>query len=128
MPLSNGLRASFPHLIKQLANDGARVAESELALARSEIGDVVRSYILGIALGAAGIAVMTVAVAILAHATAIALAPYMASAAYAYFSVGLILAVITFGLLFAAKRSIMKKHEPVGLIFKWFADAPKTPH
>ncbi len=126
MPLSNGLRPSFPQLIKQLANDGARVAESELALARSEIGDVVRSYIYGIALGVAGIAVMTVAVAILAHAAAMALTPYLANAAYAYLSVGLILALITFGLLFAAKRSILKKHEPVGLIFKWFSDASKA--
>ncbi len=127
MPLSSGLRPSFPQLIKQLADDGARVAESELALARSEIGDVIRSYILGIALGAAGIAVMTVAVAILAHAAAIALTSFVASAAYAYLSVGLILAAITFGLLYAAKRSILKKHEPVGLIFKWFSDAPKPP-
>jgi uncharacterized membrane protein len=115
-------RKSLSQLLKQLAGDGARVAEAELAQARSEFGDVIRGLVIGIAIGAAGIAVMMVAVTILAQSAAIAIAPYVSNPAYAYLSVGLVLIVITISLFVLAYCCLMKKRKPVGLIFRWFAD------
>jgi hypothetical protein len=119
-------RKSLSQLLKQLAGDGVRVAEAELAQARSELGDVVRGLVIGIATGAAGIAVMMVAITILAQSAAIALTPYVSTPAYAYLCVGLILAVMTISLIIVAYRCLMKKRKPVGLIFRWFADLTKS--
>lgn len=115
-------RKSLSQLLRQLAGDSARVAEAELAQARSEVSDVVRGYIIVLVLGAAGFAMMIVTVAMLAHGAALALAPYLQSVAFAYVGVGLVLAGITVILMFATYRFLVKKHKPVGLIFKWFAD------
>jgi hypothetical protein len=121
-------RKSLSQLLKQLAGDGVRVAEAELAQARSELGDVVRGLVIGIATGAAGIAVMMVAVTLFAQSAAIALTPYVSNPAYAYLSVGLILTFITISLFVLAYRCLMKKRKPVGLIFKWFADVARAPN
>lgn len=126
MPHSSGLRNSFPQLIKQLASDGARVAESELALARAEIGGVLRDYMLGMAIAAASLAALIVATGLLAHSAALALMPYVGSAALAYLSAGLILTLISFALSIVAKRAIFRKRTPVSLICKWFSDVTKT--
>jgi Putative Actinobacterial Holin-X, holin superfamily III len=120
-------RKSLSQLLRQLAGDGARVAEAELAQARSELGDVIRNYIISLVLGAAGLGMMIVAVMMLSHATALALAPYLQSEVYAYLSVGLVLAVITIILIVAAYNFLVRKLKPVGLIFKWFADATEVP-
>jgi hypothetical protein len=119
-------RKRLSQLLRQLAGDGARVAEAELALAYSELSAVIRGFIVGVALGAAAICVMLVAVMILAQSAAIGLTPYMATEAYAYLTVGLVLVAITCGLVFAAYRFFKKKHKPLGLIFKWFADVANS--
>jgi Putative Actinobacterial Holin-X, holin superfamily III len=119
-------RKSLSNLLRQLAGDGVRVAEAELAQARSELGDVIRRQLIGIAMGVSGIAVMMVTITILAQSAAIALTPYVSSPAYAYLNVGLILAVMTISLFILAYRCLMKKRKPVGLIFKWFADVTKS--
>ena len=124
-------RISRPHkslsqLLKQLAGDGVRVAEAELAQARSELGNVVRGLVIGIVMGAAGLAVMMVAVTLFAQSAALALTPYVSNPALAYLWVGLLLAVVTISLFVMAYRCLMKKRKPVGLIFKWFADVTKS--
>lgn len=119
-------RKSLSQLLGQLAGDGVRAAEGELALARSELGEVVRRLLMGIVFGATAVGVLIVTVGILAHGAALALTPYMANAAYAYLSVGLTLAAIAIILFTIANRYLTKRLKPVGLIFKWFADISKT--
>lgn len=120
-------RKSLSQLLRQLAGDGARVAEAELAQARTELGELVRGLLLGFFIGASAVAVLIVTVGMLAHGAALALTPYMPSVVYAYFSVGLVLAIMTAILILIAYRCLVKKREPVGLIFKWFADVANAP-
>lgn len=116
-------RTTLPQLVKQLAGDGVRVAEAELALSRAELAAIIRSYVKGIVTGAVAIAVLIVALIVLAQGAAIALAPYLASATSAYFCVGAGLAVVTIGLALISIHMLKKKHEPIGLIFKWLSGA-----
>ena len=116
-------RTTLPQLFKQLAGDGVRVAEAELALSKAELAQIVRVYVRGILIGAIALVVMIVALAILAHGAAMALAPFVANTATAYLCVGLVLAIITSVLAFTANRILKKKHEPIGLIFRWLASA-----
>jgi uncharacterized membrane protein YidH (DUF202 family) len=119
-------RKSLSNLLTQLAGDGVRFAEAEVAQARSELDDVLRGLLIGLAIGAAGIAVMMVAVTIFALSAAIALTPYVPNPAYAYLSVGLVLAIVTISLIVVAYICLTKKRKPVGLIFRWFADVTKS--
>lgn len=121
MPEDGRPRTTLPQLVKQLAGDGVRVAEAELALSRAELAAIIRSYVKGIVIGAVAIAVLIVAMAILAQAAAIAIEPYLASAAAAYLCVGLLLSAAAGALALTANHILKQKHEPVGLIFKWFA-------
>ena len=120
-------RKSLFQLLRQLAGDSGRAAGAELAQARNELGEVIRGLALGIFIGASAIAVLIVAVGMLAHGTALALSPYLTSLIYAYFSVGVALVAMATILLLLAYRCLMKKREPVGLIFRWLSSGANTP-
>lgn len=126
MRLSSGIGNGLPHLISLLAEDGARAAEAELALSRAELATIIRRYMLGIAAGIASVGALMLTLALLAQASAIAMIPYVGNAALAYLIVAIVLAVITVSLILIAKNYLMKKHEPIGLIFKWFADITQS--
>ena len=122
-PKNQRPRTTLPQLFKELAGDGVRVAEAELALSRAELAALIRSYAKGIATGAVAVAVLIVALTIFAQGLAIALVPFLASATLAYFCVGAGLAVVTIGLALISIHMLKKKHEPIGLIFKWLSGA-----
>lgn len=121
MPRPYEEQQGLPQLLKQLAGDGARVAEAELALARAEAAVVVRGYTIGVAVGTLCLAMTTATLIILAQAGAIAVMPYVANPAYAYLTIGLFLAAVTLTLAFTAGNMLSRKHRPIGLIFKWLA-------
>ncbi len=121
MPRLQEEQPGLPQLFKQLAGDGARVAEAELALARAEAAVVMRGYIIGIAVGTLCLAMTITTLVILAQAGAIAAVPYVASPAYAYLTIGLFLTAATLTLAFIAGNMLSRKHRPIGLIFKWLA-------
>lgn len=125
MPHSDN-QQHFPQLIKRLAGDGARIAESELALALLEAKKIIRSYVVAVVVAALSLVVMIVALAVLAQGVALMLTPYLGSAGYAFLGVGLMLALITFAMIFIANHWLLKKHAPVGLIFKWLMKTTDT--
>jgi hypothetical protein len=113
------LPKDLPLLIKQLAGDGVRVAEAEIALARAEAAIIARKYAVGVAVGIVGLATGIAAVIILAQAFAIALIPFVTNPAYAYLSIGLVMIAITIILCLFAGHLFTRKHEPVGAILNW---------
>jgi Putative Actinobacterial Holin-X, holin superfamily III len=119
MPKRDEFQKELPLLIKQLAGDGARVAEAELSLARAEAAIIARRYVIGMAVGTCGIATAITALVILAQAFAIALAPFMTNPAYAYFSIGLVMLAITIILSLISAHLFARKHEPIGTILTW---------
>ena len=121
MPKIDKGPAALPQLIRKLADEGAHVAEAELALARAEAAVIIRGYVTGIAVGGFCLAMAVTTLTILAQASAIALTPYVANPVYAYFTVGLLLAAITIGLAVVAANIVSRKHRPIGLIFKWLS-------
>ena len=121
MPKINSGDAALPQLFKKLADDGARMAEAELAMARAEAAAIIRGYVLGLAVGGFCLAMAVTTLTILAQASAIALTPYVLNSAYAYFTVGLLLAAMTISLAVVAASLFSRKHRPIGLIFKWLA-------
>jgi Putative Actinobacterial Holin-X, holin superfamily III len=121
MPKIDREQAALPQLIRRLADEGAHVAEAELALARAEAAVVIRGYVTGIAVGGFSLAMAVTTLTILAQAGVIALMPYVANPVFAYFAVGLLLAAMTIGLAVVAGNMISRKHRPIGLIFKWLA-------
>ncbi len=125
MPHSESQRPLLPQLIKRLAGDGVRVAEGELSLALLELKQIIRSYVVAIAIAAASIAVATVALVILAQTAVAAMAPYLGGAVYANLSVSSVLLIITIGMLFTAKYFLTKRHKPTGLIFRWLLSPVK---
>jgi anti-sigma factor RsiW len=114
-------QAALPQLIRKLADEGAHMAEAELALARAEAAAIIRGYVTGIAVGGLCLATAITTLTILAQASVIALTPYVANPVYAYFTVGLLLAAITIGLAVVAANMASRKHRPIGLIFKWLS-------
>jgi Putative Actinobacterial Holin-X, holin superfamily III len=121
MPKVREEQPGLPQLFKQLAGDGARVAEAELVLARAEAAAIVRSYVIGIAIGIFCLAMTTTALIILAQAGVIAIIPYVTNPAYAYLSIGLFLTATTIALALVANRFLAYKHRPIGMVFKWLA-------
>ena len=119
MPKRDNEQAGLPMLFKQLAGDGARVAEAELALARAEVAAIIRGYAVGITVGILGMTMAVTTLVVLSQAGAIALMPYVTNPAYAYLSVGLFLAGLTIALALIAGSIISQKHQPVGVILKW---------
>ena len=119
MPRTSETGESLPNLFRQLGTDGLGVAEAELALARAEMVEVLRGYLIGIALAAAVFAVTLTALLVLAQAGAIALTPYVANPAVAYLSVGLGVAAMAIILALFASNWLTRRHRPIGMIFKW---------
>jgi hypothetical protein len=119
MPRSGETEKSLPNLFKQLGTDGLGVAEAELALARAEMAEVMRGYVIGIIIGAAGFAMTLTAMLVLAQAGAVALTRYVTNPAIAYLSVGLVIAALAIVLALLASNQLMRRHRPIGMVFKW---------
>jgi hypothetical protein len=110
-------------LFRQLAIDGLRWIEAELALTKAEAGSLLRGYMAGIALAILCFALTITTSVILAQAGAIALTPFVSSPAYAYLSVGLALALIVVVLSFATRYLFVGKHRTASMISKWIVNA-----
>ena len=112
-------KPAFPELFKELAGDGKRWLDAELALAKAEAGLRVRGYVAGLGVAFAGLAVMLAAIVVLAQAGVAALTPYAGGPAVAGLAVGIALLVIVAILAFVAKTLLVNKTRPVGLVFRW---------
>ncbi len=122
-----GSKPAFPELFKDLAGDGKRWFEAELALAKAEAGLRLRGYALGLGVIFASIVVLIAAVVILAQAGVAALIPYVSSPPVAGAVVGLVLLAVVAGLAFTARYLLISKTPPTGLIFRWLTgDVPKS--
>ncbi len=88
----NVSRESIGELLGQLANNSAALVRDELALARQEMGEKVKSFRSGVVMVAIGAAVGLVAVLALTAAAVIGLAHLM-DAGYAALIVGGVLAI-----------------------------------
>lgn len=112
-------KAAFPELFKELAGDGKRWLDAELALAKAEAGLRMRGYVAGLGVAFAGLAALLTATVILAQAGVAALAPYVSGPAAAGLVVGIALLFIVAVLAFVAKTLLVNKTRPVGLVFRW---------
>lgn len=123
---AEGLRysASKPavaELFKDLAGDGVRWADAEIALAKAEAGILLRGYVTGLVVAIVCLSIMIVALVILAQAGAMALMPYFNSELVANATVGLVLMGVVVVLAFTACHLLARKTPPTGLIFRWLA-------
>jgi hypothetical protein len=119
MPKSIDGKLGLPMPFKQLAGDGARVTEAELALARAEVSAIVGGYLVGISVGTVCMAMAITTLIVLAQAGVVTLTPYMTIPAYTYLSVGLLFAESSIILAFTAGNTLSRRHQPVGPILKW---------
>ena len=90
-------KPAFPELFKELAGDGKRWLDAELALAKAEAGLRLRGYAAGLGVAFAGLAILIAATVVLAQAGVAALMPYVSGPAVAGLAVGIILLVIVRG-------------------------------
>jgi Putative Actinobacterial Holin-X, holin superfamily III len=112
-------KPAFPELFKELAGDGKRWLDAELALAKAEAGLRMRGYVAGLGVAFAGLAVLLGAIVVLAQAGVAALMPYVSGPAVAGLAVGFALLVIVVVLALVAKTLLINKTRPVGLVFRW---------
>lgn len=112
-------KPAFPELFKELAGDGKRWVEAELALAKAEAGLRVRGYAAGLAVAFAAVAILIAATVVLAQAGVAALMPFVSGPAVAGLAVGIALLVIVLILALAAKNLLVSKTRPIGLVFRW---------
>ncbi len=114
-------KPAFPELFKELAGDGKRWLDAEIALAKAEAGLRVRGYAAGLGVAFAALAVLLAATVVLAQAGVAALTPYVTGPAVAGLVVGIALLVIVVVLALVAKSLLINKTRPVGLVFRWLA-------
>jgi len=114
-------KPAFPELFKELAGDGKRWADAELALAKAEAGVLLRGYAAGLVVALLSFAALISAVVILAQACVIALTPYVNNQILAGLTVGLILLGVVMLLALTARHLLARKTSPTGLIFRWLA-------
>jgi hypothetical protein len=117
----------FPHLVKELANDGKSWLDAELALAKAEAGLRLRDYAVGLGIALVSVVILVTATVILAQACVAALTPYLSGPAVAGVVVGIALIGIVVILAFVAKYMLVSKTPPTGLIFRWLTgNAPES--
>ncbi|CAN0514046.1 unnamed protein product, partial [Phaeothamnion confervicola] len=106
-------KPAFPELFKELAGDGKRWLDAELALAKAEAGLRMRGYVTGLGVAFAGLAVLLAAIVVLAQAGVAALTPYVSGPAFAGLAVGFALLAIVVVLALVAKTLLINKTRPV---------------
>jgi hypothetical protein len=114
-------KPAFPELFKELASDGKRWLEAELALTKAEAGLRLRGYAAGLAVAFVGLAVFIAAIVVLAQACVAALLPYVSGSVIAGLAVGLGLLLIVAILALLAKNLLVSKKRPIGMVFRWLA-------
>jgi hypothetical protein len=114
-------KPAFPELFNELAGDGKRWLEAELALAKAEAGLRLRGYATGLAVGFAAIAVFIAAIVVLAQACVAALMPYVSGPAIAGLAVSLGLLLIVAVMALLAKSLLVSKQRPLGMVFRWLS-------
>ena len=114
-------KPAFPELFKELAGDGKRWLDAELALAKAEAGIRLRGYAAGLGVAFASLSILIAAIVVLAQTGVAALTPYASGPAVAGLTVGLIMLVIVAVLALVAKHLLISKTPPAGLIFRWLA-------
>lgn len=112
-------KPAFPDLFKELANDGKRWLDAELALAKAEAGLRLHDYALGLGVAMVGLVILIAAAVVLAQAGVAVLTPYVSGPAVAGLSVGIILLGIVVILALGAKYLLVNKTPPTGLVFRW---------
>ena len=120
-------KPAFPDLFKELANDGKRWLDAELALAKAEAGLRLRDYALGLGIALVSLVILITATVILAQACVVALAPYVTGPAVAGVVVAILLLGIVVILALVAKYLLVSKTPPTGLVFRWLmGNAPES--
>jgi Putative Actinobacterial Holin-X, holin superfamily III len=119
MPKVRDGRLSLTELLQKLASDGKNVAESEMALARAEIGVMSREYLKGIVLAAISFASAFVTLFILAQTVALYLERIIDDQALAFLLVTGAMIILTVLLAVWAKSLFTLRHQPVGSVMKW---------
>ena len=114
-------KPAFPELFNELAGDGKRWLDAELALAKAEAGLRLRGYVAGLGVAFAGLSILIAATVVLAQAGVAALLPYVSGPAIAGLAVGIILLVVVAALALLAKSLLVNKTRPMGLVFRWLA-------
>ncbi|HWN98330.1 MAG TPA: phage holin family protein [Blastocatellia bacterium] len=100
-------RESFGELLSQLANHSAMLVRDEMALAKQEIRESLRSLRVGATTLAIGALIASIALMTLTAAAVIGLAHYM-DAGYAALIIGGALAVVGFGVVFAGVNRLKR--------------------
>jgi cytochrome c biogenesis protein CcdA len=119
MPKVQDGKLSLTELLQKLASDGKNVAESEIALARAEIGLMSRDYLKGVVIAAISFASAFVSLFIIAQAVAFYLERIIDDQALAFLVVAGTMIILTVLLAAWAKSLFNFKHQPVGSVMKW---------
>lgn len=114
-------KPAFPELFKELASDGKRWLEAELALTKAEAGVRLRGYAAGLAVAFVALSLFIAALVVLAQACVSALLPYVSGPVIAGLAVGLSLLLIVAILALLAKSLLVSKMRPIGMVFRWLA-------
>lgn len=121
-------KPAFPELFKELAGDGKRWLDAELALAKAEAGLRLRGFAAGLGVAFASLVILIAAIVVLAQAGVAALTPYVSGPAVAGLAVGVILLIVVTALALLAKTLLINKTRPVGLVFRWLAGNDTESH
>jgi len=112
-------RVSSTGLVEKALEEALLLAQAELVLARREAVQIAKSYSYATAICIVAVAFLFPTVMILAVAAALGLAPHVGGPALAFLAVGAVLAVITGGLAILGVKLLTRKHNAVGIIFRW---------
>lgn len=113
-------RAEIGQLVQRAAADGVRWAETELKLARAELGDLRRRCVIAAIFAVLAIATVLCALIILAQAGVAAAALYLGSEIGGGLAVGALLLVLT--AVCAIIMSRMFNWNPESLLFRWMTN------
>ena len=113
-------RAEIGQLVQRAAADGVRWAETELKLARAELGDLRRRCVIAAIFAMLAIATVLCALIILAQAGVAAAALYLGSEIGGGLAVGALLLVLT--AVCSMIMSRMFNWSPESLLFRWMTN------
>jgi Putative Actinobacterial Holin-X, holin superfamily III len=119
-------QVSIVELCRRLTEDGFRLFEAEVNLARLESSLLVRAYLICAALIIGGIFLAAIAVIVLVQGGIVVLLPYVSHPALAYLSMAIALFMLAALCVIAGRIIRSRRHQPVGIVARTLWGNGKT--
>lgn len=117
---------SIVELCRRLTEDGFRLFEAEVNLARLESSLLVRAYLICAALIIGGIFLAATAVIVLVQGGIVVLLPYVSHPVLAYLSMAIALFMLAALCVIAGRIILSRCHQPVGIVARTLWGNGKT--